>query len=172
MPNRSICSQLLIVLSKWYKNFDDAIDIDIIYTDILKAFDTVLHSKLISVLQSCGVCNNVLNWVMSFISHRKQCVCINDTYSSFCDITSGVPQASVLGPLLFVVYIDNLIEICQPSIIRGDLHLYADDAQVYSSNVQELPNSLSNIIGWLATNQLALAPTKCKHFKNHAVQHE
>ena len=62
-------------------------------------------------------------------------MCINDTFSSYCDITNGVPQGSVLGPLLFVVYIDNLVEICQPSNTRGDLHLYADDAQVYNSNV-------------------------------------
>ena len=176
MPNRSTCFQLLIALNKWYKSFDDAIDIDIIYTDILKAFDTVSHSKLISVLQSYRVCNNVLNWITSFISYRKQCVCINDTISSFCDITCGVPQESVLGPLLFVVYIDNLVEICQPSNIRGDLHLYANDAKVYSSNAQELQNSLNNIISWLATHQLALAPTKCEHLsikrKNHATQHE
>ena len=101
---------------------------------------------------------------------------INDTCSSFCDITSGVPQESVLGPSLFVVYIDDLVEICQPSIIRGDLHLYADDAKVYSSNAQELQNSPYNIIGCLATHHLTLASTKCEHLsikrKNHAVQHE
>ena len=68
MPNRSACSQLLIALNKWYKSFDDANDIDIIYTDILKAFDTVSHPKLISVLKSYGVCCNVLNWITSFIS--------------------------------------------------------------------------------------------------------
>ena len=141
MRNRSTCSQLLIALNRCYKNFDDAIDVYIIYTDISKAFDTVSHPKLISVLQSNGVCNNVLNWITSFISYRKQCVCINDTFSSFCDITSGVPQGSVLGSLLFVVYIDNLVEICQPNNIRGDLHLYADNAKVYSSNAQELKNS-------------------------------
>ena len=81
-----------------------------------------------------------------------------------------------MGRLLFVVYIDNLVEICQPSNIRGDLHLYANDAKVYSSNAQELQNSLNNIISWLAIHQLALAPTKCEHLsikrKNHAVQHE
>ena len=173
-PNRSTCSQLLIALNKWFKNFDDAIDIDIIYTDILKAFDTVSHPKLISVLQSFGVCNNILNCITSFISHRKQCVCIYDTFSSFCDITNDVPQGSVLEPLLFVVYNDNLFDICQPSIIRGDLHLYADDAKIYSSYAQELQNSLNNIIVWLATHQLALAPTlKCEHLstkrKNHAI---
>ena len=176
MPNRSTCSQLLIALNKWYKSFDDAIDINIIYTDISKAFDTVSHPKLISVLQSYGVCNNVLNWITSFISYRKQCVCINDAFSSFCDITSGVPQGSVLGPLLFVIYIDNLVEICEPSNIRGDLHLYADDAKVYSCKAQELQNSLNYIISWLATHQLTLAPTKCEHLsikrKNHADQHE
>ena len=78
----------------------------------------------------------------------------------FCDITRGVPQGSVLVQLLFVVYIDNLVETCQPSNIRGDIHLYADDAKVYSSNAQELQNSLDNIISWLATHQLTLAPTK------------
>ena len=61
----------------------DVIDIDIIYTDISRAFNTVSQPKLISVLQSYGVCNNVLNWITSFISYRKQCVCINDTFSFF-----------------------------------------------------------------------------------------
>ena len=109
MPNRSTCSQLLIALNKWYKSFDNAIDIDIIYTDILKAFDTVSHLRLILVLKSYGVGNNVLNWITSFIFYRKQSVCINDTFSSFCDITSGVSQGSIFGPLLFVVYMDNLV---------------------------------------------------------------
>ena len=82
-----------------------------------------------------------------------------------------------MEPLLFVVYNNNLFDICQPSIIRGDLHLFADDAKVYSSYAQELQNSLNNIIGWLATHQLALDPTlKCEHIsikrKNHAIQHE
>ena len=64
----------------------------------------------------------------------------------------------------------------KPSNIRSDLHLYADDAKVYSFNFQELQNSLNNIISWLATHQLALTPTNCEHLsikrKNHAVQHE
>ena len=65
-----------------------------------------------------------------------------------------------LGSIIVCCYIDNLVESCQPSNSRGDLHLYADDAKVYSDNSQDLQNSLNNIINWLATHQLVLAPTK------------
>ena len=71
IPNRSTCSQLLKTLNHWFTNLDQGINVDIVYTDISKAFDTVSHKKLLDVLKSHGILNNVLNWIQTFICNRK-----------------------------------------------------------------------------------------------------
>ena len=83
VPFRSTCSQLLNVLNKWFKSFDEGYFTNVIYTDITKALDTVSHSKLLKILQSYGIRNNVLNWITAFISGRSQSVCVNNVLSSF-----------------------------------------------------------------------------------------
>ena len=120
---------------------------DIVYTDIAKAFDSVLHSKLISVLSSYGIQCNVLNWIRSFLNNHVQKVCLNSSFSNTLPVINGVPQGSVLGPLLFVVHIDDIVNLVRKSSSANasDVFLYADDAKLFSHNAAQLQCDLDSL---------------------------
>ena len=94
--------------------------------DFAKAFDKVPHKRLLSKLTSYGITGNTHNWITSFLSNRKQRVSVNGALSDITDVTSGVPQGSVLGPILFLLYINDINENIQSSI-----RLFADDSIIY-----------------------------------------
>ena len=167
IPNRSTCSQLLTTLNHWFTNLDQGINVDIVYTDISKALDTVSHKKLLDVLKSYGILNNVLNWIQTFICNRKQCVCVNNVLSSYLPTSSGVPQGNVLRPILFIVYINHLIKFCHPHHSNCGIYLYADDTKVFSVDSTDLQTSLDSIQSCMNNLQLQLAPEKCKHLPIH-----
>ena len=100
-------------------------------------------------------------WITSFLRDRRQTVHINDSCSNKVKITSGVPQGSVLGPILFLMYIDDISKI---SSGKCKSYLFADDYKVYSSNLSELQNTLDNLLPFTHKRQLTLAPSKCNHF--------
>ena len=165
LPGRSTCSQLLTLLNKWFCNYDFNITTDIVYTDIAKAFDSVSHSKLKSVLNTYGIQCNVLNWIRSFLSNHVQKVCVNGSFSDTLPVISGVPQESVLGPLLFVIYIDDIVNLVRTSSSANtsDVFLYADDAKLFSHNAAQLQCDLNSLASWLLHRQLSLLPCKCQH---------
>jgi len=93
--------QLLKIIDDWTFHLDHGIQIDVIYTDFEKAFDKVPHQALISKLKAYNLNNTLLLWTQDFLCNRKQRVIVNEIYSQWYSVASGIPQSSILGPLLF-----------------------------------------------------------------------
>ena len=108
-PGHSYETQLIRVLDEWTSALESGKQVDVIYLDLQKAFDKVPHARLLSKLKSYGITGKLLQWIENFLFNRRQCVRLRGSQSDWINISSGVPQGSVLGPFLFIVYInDNL----------------------------------------------------------------
>ena len=125
LPGRSTLQQLLIFISKLLEAKSENMMADVVYLDFRKAFDSVPHSKLLSKLRSYGITGTLWRWFDAYLNNRTQYVRINNTLSHSVNVTSGVPQGSILGPLLFVLYINDLSN-CLSSTLP---FIYADDTK-------------------------------------------
>ena len=158
LTGRSSCQQLLVCIHEWLQNVCKGLSVNVIYTDIAKAFDSVSHKKLIQVVQTYGINESAVCWLSNFLTDRKQSVCVGSSVSSLLPVSSGVPQGSVIGPLLFLIYFDNITTTLHGS---SRMKLFADDAKLYDTNSSTLQMSISNLLSWLADYQLNIAPHKC-----------
>ena len=137
-------------------------NIDTIYLDFAKAFDTVPHQRLLMKLRGYGIEGRILTRIEAFLTDRRQRVVVNDSRSSWADVTSGIPQGSVLGPMLFIIYINDM-----PTSVLSSIYLFADDAKVYrniSSN-DDTPtpqHDLQQLEKWSERWQLRFNSNKCK----------
>ena len=133
----------------------------LIMIDLKKAFDSVTHSILLHKLEHYGFCGNVFNLFSSYLSNRQQYVSVNNVNSSTQYIKYGVPQGSVLGPLLFLLYINDLGNSCDST-----LRLFADDTCVIAKGTspaqleQQLNHELKQIAAWINANNLTINPSK------------
>ncbi|MCG8078457.1 MAG: reverse transcriptase family protein, partial [Candidatus Thiodiazotropha taylori] len=160
---RSCETQLITTIQKIASSMSKRGQVDVILLDFAKAFDKVPHQRLLHKLEFYGVRNSTLNWIESFLSHRKQSVLLEGTRSSEADVLSGVPQGTVLGPLLFLAYINDLPE----STKHSDARLFADDCLLFRhiNNSQDsalLQQDLSALEKWEDTWQMKFHPVKCQ----------
>lgn len=136
--------------------------VDLILLDFSKAFDKVSHEKILLKIHEYGIRGNTLKWVKSFLDNRSQSVVLNGTTSDAIPVSSGVPQGSVLGPLLFLAYINDL-----PQNISSKVRLFADDTAVYltltSANQSvTLQNDLKLLEKWELEWDMEFNPSKCQ----------
>ena len=123
-----------------------------------KAFDTISHKGLITKLQKYGIKNDVLNLLKDYLSHRTQQTSINGTLSQPREINYGVPQGSVLGPIFFLLFINDMEKV----IKHSQICLFADDTVLYNSNINketmelELQEDLTSLSRWLNNNELTI----------------
>ncbi len=160
LSKRSVCTQLLECTNDWTKTLDNRKSTDVVYLDFAKAFDTVCHRKLLHKLEGYRVSGSLLGWISAFLSGRTQVVRINDSFSECQAVTSGVPQGSVLGPLLFLLYVNDIAEIVSGVKIK----LFADDIKIYAESCDgenKIQENLDRIELWAKKWQLNLACKKC-----------
>jgi len=122
---RSCETQLLLTINDLASTLDNGGQTDVVLLDFEKAFDKVPHQRLLSKLSYYGIRSNTLTWISAFLSERTQEVVVGGQHSTSAPVTSGVPQGSVLGPLLFLVYINDL-----PHNIKSSIRLFADDTML------------------------------------------
>jgi len=164
IKGRSSVLQLLKVSDDWTKLLENRGQIDIIYTDLEKAFDKVPHQRLLSKLQSYGINTVLISWIKSFLCSRVQRVKINGCLSDSKPVLSGIPQGSVLGPVLFVIFINDLplecLDLCKS-------FLFADDAKLYKYISCELDSfalneSCQKLFKWCKNWMMNINISKCK----------
>ena len=131
---------------------------DVLYTDFSKAFDKVSHTKLLIKLKGYGLGDRLLKWIKAFLWNRRQKVVLGEVESEWGEVTSGVPQGSVLGPALFVIFINDL-----PECLENICKLYADDGKIFVENEKSnLQNDIYNTANWCDLWSMALNLKKCK----------
>ena len=159
---RSCETQLIMLIEDLARNASVGKQTDIILLDFSKAFDKVNHSKLLWKLHQYGIRGHVLNWVRAFLGSRSQRVVIEGEESESIPVTSGVPQGSVLGPILFLIYINDL-----PDEVCSQVRLFADDTALYLTMESEdsgstLQSDLDILSMWETRWDMEFNPSKCQ----------
>ena len=159
-PQRSAIIQMLCFLDQLHKEVDSIAhdELFVFYLDFQNAFDTVPHHSVVAKLSESGIGGKALRLIANYCYDRKQRVRIGTSTSSLRDVTSVVPQGSILGPLLFLVYINDLPQKIEYSQTYG----YADDYKLLSNNKHELQIALQKLNEWCNNNEMRLHENKCK----------
>ena len=162
VKNKSCLTNLLIFMEEITNYLDAGYPVDIIYLDFQKAFDKVPHSRLILKLAAHGISGDVLRWIENWLRGRKQRVVLGGQESEWSDILSGVPQGSVLGPILFVLYINDIDDTVNSKILK-----FADDTKIYhrvdsADGIESMRVDLYNLVSWSKEWQMLFNIDKCK----------
>ena len=161
ISGRSTVTQLLKYLDKCAQSVAAGKVVDAIYLDFEKAFDTVPHHRLLGKLQAYGINGCILNWVADYLNNRTQVVAVNGTESDIGSVLSGVPQGTVLGPILFVIYINDMLDS-----ISSEGLLFADDTKVFRQicsehDSLELQSDIDKLEAWTKIWLLRFNADKC-----------
>ena len=164
LRGKSTVTQLLSVFNEISSHLDESGQTDVIYSDFSKAFDSVPHHLLIHKLKSFGFNGPLLNWFASYLTDRSQRVVIDGEMSSCLPVLSGVPQGSILGPLLFLLYINDISNNLTPN---SKIALFADDAKIFRrilslADCISLQSDLSSLEYWSKTWLMNFNAKKCK----------
>jgi hypothetical protein len=162
-PGRSVETNLTHFTNDIIRSMGGGGQVDAVYTDFSKAFDKINHDILIHKLGRYGVHGDLLRWISSYIRDRLQAVAFNDGVSQFRDCLSGVPQGSHLGPILFILYINDIGHCFKSSTFL----IYADDTKIYKkitcpADAMNLQADLDKFFYYCSANQLFLNISKCQ----------
>ena len=163
-PGHSTITTLLQMCDNWYENMDNGKLTGVVFINIRKAFDSIDHSILLKKLAYYGVSQVEFTWFQSYLANRQQQCQVNNSLSDKREIICGVPQGSILGPLLFFIYINDL-----PNCLTETTPcLYADDTQIFATSndsvtlANDLNSDLENATDWLNVHKLQSHPSKTK----------
>ena len=129
LQHHSTLHQLLSFLHSIFDSFNNNAQTDVVYLDFKKAFDSVAHNELLVKLWCFGITGNIWNWFKAYLTSRKQCVHLNNVMSDLLPVISGVPQGSVLGPILFLVFVNDISD----SALSSKVVLFADDTKCFKA---------------------------------------
>jgi len=163
---RSCLTNLLTFLDKVTSYMDSGKDVDVVFLDFAKAFDKVPHQRLLQKLMSHGITGKLFHWIANWLTDRTQRVCINGSISDWIPVLSGVPQGSVLGPILFLIFINDLDTGITNWILK-----FADDTKMFGpvcshDDYVAFQEDLNRLFSWTTDWQMTFNIDKCKimHF--------
>ena len=172
--HKSTTTNLLEALNVITEAQMHGIPVDVLFLDYQKAFDTVPHQRLLRQVESFGIVDKALNWIKAFLTDRRQRVRVKDGISSWRPVISGIPQGSILGPILFTLYVNDI-----PAQLQSIISMYADDTKLFSALLSE--NSTNNLKSdlillqeWSEKFQMKFHPEKCHvmHIGNNNPRNE
>ncbi len=153
-------------MQEWLSALDRGHELCAVFFDYRKAFDSVPHRPLLKKLENLGFNSHILRWITDYVTNRSQTIVVNGEYSQPAPVISGVPQGSVLGPLLFLIYINDLTDINTKD--GAKITLYADDVLLFRiinspEDFVALQEDIDKIGSWSSANFLTLNRSKCKY---------
>lgn len=165
---RSTSTNLVSFTNYAVDTIESGAQLDVIYTDFSKAFDRISHKLLLRKLSDIGVHSSLLKWIQSYLEDRRQFVKIGDFVSYTFDVRSGVPQGSHLGPLFFIIFVNDIVKIFEYAACE----MYADDLKVFMpirtiDDALKLQTDLDRLSEWCNNNSLFLNVSKCKAMTFH-----
>ena len=175
--NRSTLTNMLSFMEDMTKLMDDGLNVDVLYLDFAKAFDKVPIQRLLSKCRGLGLGGDLLNWISEWLTGRQQRVVLNGEASDWAPVTSGVPQGSVLGPLLFLIFINDIDSVVD--LVSTFLYKFADDTKMGAPirsplDAEEFQKQIDALCSWASKWQMVYNVSKCHiiHVGKSNPQHE
>ena len=163
-PAHSTASALASPTHDWFTTLDSGSSVGAVFFDLKKAFDSVPHSPLLDKIYATGLHPALVQWIGAYLTSRSQRTVVGGSASSWAPVLSGVPQGSILDPLLFIIYVNGIFELT----LNSKLMFYADDMLLYRvvdnpKVLAVLQQDIDTISDWVSTHHLTLNISKTKY---------